>query len=117
MTAPEVSAAEASAAEPTATKASADMRAATPESSPTAEMSAATHSATHMAAAMAAAATTARECGCRRHGAAQCESRCKNDHCLTQHDKPPSQMLSTPVVISSIAIGRPRHVAWVAPDT
>src|SRR5437899_8500246 len=36
---------------------------------------------------------TARECGCRRHGAAESESHCKNDHSLTQHNKPPSRML------------------------
>jgi len=84
--------------------------AATAETSATAHVAAA-HSSTHMAAAATVAATattaTARECGCRRHGAAKSESYCKNHHNLTQHDKPPSRMLSASAMVSGIAIGRP----------
>jgi hypothetical protein len=40
----------------------------------------------------AATTATASECAGRRHGAAESESHCKNDHHLTQHDKPPLRM-------------------------
>jgi hypothetical protein len=40
----------------------------------------------------AATTDTARECTCRRHGAAESESHCKNDHHLAQHDKPPLRL-------------------------
>jgi hypothetical protein len=115
--------AKAAVAEPTGeavvsvTEVSAHTGAATTETSATAEVSVA-HSSTHMASASAtvvaattatvattttaatttATAATSRECGCRRHGAAQSQSHCKNDHNLTQHHEPPLRMLSASAV-------------------
>jgi hypothetical protein len=49
-----------------------------------------THATTTTVATTTAA--TQRECGRRRHRPGECESRCKNNHCLIQHDKAPSRM-------------------------
>src|SRR5262249_49546682 len=62
-------------------------------------MAAADVAATAADVGAATATGTPRERACRRHGPAERESHCKNDHHLTQHEKPPLRMFSASTLI------------------